>query len=42
MTDLSPQEIVSQLDRHIIGQADAKRAVVALRNRWRRMKLSQN
>ena len=41
MTDLSPQEIVSQLDRHIIGQADAKRAVaIALRNRWRRMKLS--
>ncbi len=41
MTDLSPQEIVSQLDRHIIGQADAKRAVaIALRNRWRRMQLS--
>ncbi|HAN80947.1 MAG: HslU--HslV peptidase ATPase subunit [Gammaproteobacteria bacterium] len=41
MTDLSPQEIVSQLDRHIIGQADAKRAVaIALRNRWRRMRLS--
>ena len=41
MADLSPQEIVSQLDRHIIGQADAKRAVaIALRNRWRRMKLS--
>ena len=41
MTDLSPREIVSQLDRHIIGQADAKRAVaIALRNRWRRMKLS--
>ena len=40
MTDLSPQEIVSQLDRHIIGQADAKRAVaIALRNRWRRMRL---
>ena len=41
MTDLSPQEIVSQLDRHIIGQTNAKRAVaIALRNRWRRMKLS--
>ena len=41
MTDLSPKEIVSQLDRHIIGQTDAKRAVaIALRNRWRRMQLS--
>jgi ATP-dependent HslUV protease ATP-binding subunit HslU len=37
MTDLSPREIVSELDRHIVGQDDAKRAVaVALRNRWRR------
>ncbi|MGB1235441.1 MAG: ATP-dependent protease ATPase subunit HslU [Planktomarina sp.] len=37
MTDLTPREIVSELDRFIIGQADAKRAVaVALRNRWRR------
>jgi ATP-dependent HslUV protease ATP-binding subunit HslU len=37
MTDLTPREIVSELDRHIIGQKDAKRAVaVALRNRWRR------
>ncbi|MCG8443548.1 MAG: ATP-dependent protease ATPase subunit HslU [Caulobacterales bacterium] len=37
MTAFSPREIVSELDRHIIGQADAKRAVaVALRNRWRR------
>ncbi len=37
MTDLSPREIVSELDRYIVGQADAKRAVaVALRNRWRR------
>lgn len=36
----SPREIVSELDRHIIGQADAKRAVaIALRNRWRRSKL---
>lgn len=35
-----PHEIVSELDRHIIGQADAKRAVsIALRNRWRRMQL---
>ena len=40
MTDFSPREIVSELDRHIIGQADAKRAVaVALRNRWRRQRL---
>ncbi len=37
----SPREIVSELDRHIIGQADAKRAVaIALRNRWRRMQLT--
>jgi ATP-dependent HslUV protease ATP-binding subunit HslU len=37
MTDFSPREIVSELDRHIVGQADAKRAVaIALRNRWRR------
>ncbi|MFN4057743.1 MAG: ATP-dependent protease ATPase subunit HslU [Roseinatronobacter sp.] len=41
MTDLTPREIVSELDRYIIGQADAKRAVaVALRNRWRRKQLS--
>ena len=40
MTDLTPREIVSELDRYIIGQADAKRAVaVALRNRWRRKHL---
>ncbi|NPD14267.1 ATP-dependent protease ATPase subunit HslU [Xinfangfangia sp. D13-10-4-6] len=40
MTDLTPREIVSELDRFIIGQADAKRAVaVALRNRWRRNRL---
>ncbi|MGY3405572.1 ATP-dependent protease HslVU (ClpYQ) ATPase subunit [Bradyrhizobium sp. GM5.1] len=36
MTDFSPREIVSELDRFIVGQADAKRAVsIALRNRWR-------
>ncbi|MDJ0826223.1 MAG: ATP-dependent protease ATPase subunit HslU [Rhodobacter sp.] len=41
MTDLTPREIVSELDRFIIGQMDAKRAVaVALRNRWRRKQLS--
>lgn len=40
MTELTPREIVSELDRHIIGQQDAKRAVaVALRNRWRRKNL---
>jgi ATP-dependent HslUV protease ATP-binding subunit HslU len=39
-TTPTPSEIVSELDKHIIGQADAKRAVaVALRNRWRRMRL---
>ncbi|MDE1904309.1 MAG: AAA family ATPase, partial [Alphaproteobacteria bacterium] len=37
----SPREIVSELDRHIVGQNDAKRAVaIALRNRWRRQQLS--
>src|SRR5471032_279265 len=37
MTTFSPREIVSELDRHIIGHHDAKKAVaVALRNRWRR------
>jgi ATP-dependent HslUV protease ATP-binding subunit HslU len=40
LTDLTPREIVSELDRFIIGQSDAKRAVaVALRNRWRRKQL---
>ncbi|MDF1854940.1 ATP-dependent protease ATPase subunit HslU [Pseudooceanicola sp.] len=40
MTDLTPREIVSELDRYIIGQNDAKRAVaVAMRNRWRRQHL---
>jgi len=41
MTDFSPREIVSELDRYIVGQNDAKRAVaVALRNRWRRKQLT--
>jgi ATP-dependent HslUV protease ATP-binding subunit HslU len=41
MTDLSPREIVSELDRYIVGQGDAKRAVaIALRNRWRRLRLA--
>jgi ATP-dependent HslUV protease ATP-binding subunit HslU len=41
MTNFTPREIVSELDRYIIGQHDAKRAVaIALRNRWRRQQLS--
>ncbi|MBU1190931.1 MAG: ATP-dependent protease ATPase subunit HslU [Gammaproteobacteria bacterium] len=40
MTEMTPREIVQELDKHIIGQADAKRAVaIALRNRWRRMQV---
>ena len=40
MTNFSPREIVSELDKYIIGQEEAKKAVaVALRNRWRRMQL---
>ena len=43
MTDLTPREIVSELDRFIIGQAEAKRAVaVAMRNRWRRQQLADD
>ncbi len=43
MTELTPREIVSELDRFIIGQNDAKRAVaVALRNRWRRKRLGDD
>lgn len=42
MSDMTPREIVHELDRHIIGQAEAKRAVaIALRNRWRRLKLTE-
>src|ERR1051325_7854915 len=41
MTDFTPREIVSELDRFIVGQGDAKRAVaIALRNRWRRQHLA--
>src|ERR1700694_5887990 len=41
MTDFSPREIVSELDRFIVGQTDAKRAVsIALRDRWRRLQLT--
>ena len=37
---LTPKQIAQELDRHIVGQSDAKRAVaIALRNRWRRMQL---
>src|SRR5437667_7270286 len=40
--DFSPREIVSELDKHIVGQDDAKRAVaIALRNRWRRLQLPE-
>jgi ATP-dependent HslUV protease ATP-binding subunit HslU len=43
MTSFSPREIVSELDRHIVGQNDAKRAVaIALRNRWRRQQLPED
>src|SRR5882724_2243996 len=43
MTPLSPREITAELDRYIVGQAEAKRAVaVALRNRWRRQQLPDN
>ncbi|MEV8521112.1 ATP-dependent protease ATPase subunit HslU [Dyella marensis] len=43
MSELTPREIVNELDRYIIGQHDAKRAVaIALRNRWRRMQLDPN
>jgi ATP-dependent HslUV protease ATP-binding subunit HslU len=42
MNEFSPREIVSELDRYIIGQGDAKRAVaIALRNRWRRLQLDE-
>jgi ATP-dependent HslUV protease ATP-binding subunit HslU len=43
MTQMTPREIVQELDRHIIGQSAAKRAVaIALRNRWRRMQVDEN
>jgi len=42
MSNMTPREIVSELDSHIVGQSDAKRAVaIALRNRWRRMQLNE-
>ncbi len=43
MRDLTPREIVKELDRHIVGQDDAKRAVaVAIRNRWRRQRVAED
>jgi len=43
MSQMTPREIVQELDRHIIGQSDAKRAVaIALRNRWRRMQVDES
>jgi ATP-dependent HslUV protease ATP-binding subunit HslU len=43
MSNMTPREIVHELDKHIIGQSDAKRAVaVALRNRWRRLQLAED
>ena len=43
MSNMTPREIVHELDRHIIGQQEAKRAVaIALRNRWRRMQLDED
>ncbi len=43
MSTMTPQEIVSELDRHIVGQKDAKRAVaIALRNRWRRQQVDES
>ena len=43
VTSFSPREIVSELDRYIVGQGDAKRAVaIALRNRWRRQQLTED
>lgn len=43
MSNMTPREIVHELDKHIIGQGEAKRAVaVALRNRWRRLQLDEN
>jgi len=42
MSKMTPREIVSELDKHIIGQASAKRSVaIALRNRWRRMRVAE-
>ena len=43
MSQMTPREIVQELDKHIVGQDDAKRAVaIALRNRWRRMQVDED
>ena len=43
MSEMTPREVVQELDKHIIGQSDAKRAVaIALRNRWRRLQLDED
>ena len=43
MSSMTPREIVHELDKHIVGQKDAKRAVaIALRNRWRRMQVPED
>ena len=42
MSEMTPREIVQELNKHIVGQDDAKRAVaIALRNRWRRMQVDE-
>lgn len=42
MRDLTPRQIVARLDRYIVGQKEAKRAVaIALRNRWRRVQVEE-
>ena len=42
MSTMTPREIVQELDKHIVGQGDAKRAVaIALRNRWRRSQVDE-
>ena len=42
MSEMTPQEIVHELDKHIIGQNNAKKAVaIALRNRWRRQQIAE-
>ena len=43
MSEMTPREVVQELDKHIVGQTDAKRAVaIALRNRWRRLQLEED
>ena len=43
MSQMTPREIVEELDKHIVGQKAAKRAVaIALRNRWRRQQVAEN